>query len=90
LKYLRLQWKTPTAKLLQRIVPTARQAAAQAVELVGRDSVPVILFALFVRTPSPIVDTESHKENRCTDGPTQQKDEDKFLAASHRSNLQSI
>jgi hypothetical protein len=46
-------------------------------------SVLVIPLTLLVRAPTPIVDTESHEENGHTDSPTKQKDEDKFLAASH-------
>jgi hypothetical protein len=38
----------------------------------------------------PVVDAQPHQENRFTDGPTEQKDEDKDLAAGHTSHHFSV
>jgi hypothetical protein len=50
----------------------------------------VILLAVPVLASAPVVDTQSHEEDRSTDTPTEQKDEYKNLAAGHISHPLSI
>jgi len=50
----------------------------------------LILLALPVQASAPVVDTQSHEENRPTDTPTEQQDEYKDLATSQISHFPSI